>query len=152
MRKALIVLAAVAALAACGGGGEASENATATTSSAASESVDPDEYADEIVAAFREVHPVGAVHYEVPVSDWRAFVSTIEALTPPEDEKVDHERMVAGFQAYADAAESAEETCAARPGPGGPCSVAASTVNDRWTEAMDRTYEIPGLSWDTLLN
>ena len=84
-------------------------------------------------------------------ADWAAFVTTIEALQPPEGEEADHNRMVSAFQAHVDAREKATAVCDESPGPGGPCFTAISAANDQWQATMDRAYELPGLSPNTLL-
>jgi hypothetical protein len=59
--------------------------------------------------------------------------------------------MVAGFDAYVDAREEASDVCAETPGPGGPCLTAVSAASDQWRAALERAYELPGLSWNSLL-
>ncbi|MGY1808553.1 hypothetical protein ACI8AF_14385 [Blastococcus sp. SYSU D00669] len=79
----------------------------------------------------------------------------IEGLTPPEGEEIDHERMVAGFEAYTEAREEVDDACARNPGPAddewSACFTAVSESSDQWTAALDRAYMIPGLSYDTLI-
>lgn len=140
-------------LAGCGGGdGDGEEPAAAAS---ASPSVDPDAYGDTIVEAFRDTYPdPGTSRYagdRGEPSDWAAFVEVIRDLQPPEDLQLEHEQMVAGFDAYVEAEENAEAVCLETPGPGGPCYVAVSDSSDQWTAALDRAYELPGLSWEALL-
>lgn len=145
-----VLMAAPLVLAGCSGGGdEGQAPEPASTSSATATS--SEDYADTVIEAFRETRPTGTEYYDVPASDWKAFVSVIEDLTPPEGAELAHERMVAGFDAYAEQSEQAEETCKATPGPGGPCYVAVSDASDLWTAALDRAYAIPGLSYNSLI-
>ncbi len=143
-------LAAGLLVTACGNG-DAAQQAQSAPSATSQSAVGPDEYADWVVDAFRATHPDGGAHSEVSSPDWAAFVSTIEGLTPPEGEELDHERMVAGFEAYVEAREEADDVCAASPGPGGPCFTAVSAASDQWSAALERAYELPGLSWQSLL-
>jgi hypothetical protein len=150
--RRVLVLVGVAvgmALAGCGSGEAVGGSAAGTSSDA----VDPDQYADEIIEAFRSTYPAGGNDPEdvAQTADWTAFVTTIEGVEPPKGEDLAHDRMVAGFQAYVDAREEADDVCRETPGPTGPCFKAVGAASDQWQAAMERAYEIPGLSWDTLL-
>lgn len=152
MRRATIaLLAATALLAACGSGGDTADTAPAAPSSTA---VDPDEYAQQVVEAFRSTYPAGGDDLEDPAqtADWSAFVATLEDLQPPDGEEADHNRMVAGFQAYVDAREDAAKNCGGKGIDGtAACLPFVRAVDDQWQAALDRAYEIPGLSRATLL-
>jgi hypothetical protein len=150
MRTATIgLLAATVLLAGCGGDPQASEQAPAASSTA----VNPTGYGDAVVRAFRSTYP-DAPPFEGdrgPASDWAAFVAVVDKLDVPADLQLTHERMVAAFQAYVDADENAEKVCDVTPGPGGPCFTAVHDAGDLWTAALDRTYEIPGVTFARLL-
>jgi hypothetical protein len=150
MRTATIaLLAATLLLAGCGGNPQASKQAAATSSTA----VDPQKYGDSVVRAFRSTYP-DAPRFEGdrgPASDWSAFVSVVRDLPVPDDLKVTHEQMLAAFEAYVAADQKAETVCEATPGPGGPCFTAVSDTSDLWAAALDRAYEIPGVTWARLL-
>ncbi|MGY1702747.1 hypothetical protein [Geodermatophilus sp. SYSU D00766] len=151
MRRTVAVLAAAASLvlAACSSSSETTADAAETT--AASTTVDTDQYSDQVIDAFDATYPTEGTDTEAPPSDWAAFVDTIRDLQPPEGEETAHRQMVSAFDAYVDAREEAEDTCDESPGPGGPCFRSVSAAGDAWRTAMDRAYELPGLSWQALL-
>ena len=156
MRRALAVLATVAAavaLSACGGESDdsTSQGGPAPTPSASSSSDKATEYTQEIVQAFRATHPAGGAHYDVPTSDWVAFVSTIEDLSPPGGEEMAHEQMVAAFEAYVAARQDADDACAGGAGTSRACMIAVQESGDLWTTSLDRAYELPGLSYGALI-
>ena len=156
MRRALAVLATVTAavtLSACGGGSDdsSSEGGPASTPIASPSSEKAREYTQEIVRAFRATHPAGGAHYDVPTSDWVAFVSTVEDLSPPDGEETDHEQMVAAFEAYVAARQDADDACAGGAGTSRACMTAVQKSGDLWTTSLDRAYELPGLSYGALI-
>jgi hypothetical protein len=154
MRRTSTVVALMIGVALLGGCGSDAP-AAAEPSTSAPSPVDPDEYADQIIDVFRSTYATeqaaGDDEYEAVTADWSAFVAVIEDLEPPAGEEADHARMVAGFEAYADARKEASSVCAESPGPGGPCFTAVSAANDQWQAALERAYELPDLSWETLL-
>jgi hypothetical protein len=151
IRAVVLLLAAVLTLAGCGGGGPGGDQAASATTDAPK--VDPEDYADQVIEAFRATYPTNP-EYEGDrgdASDWAAFVAVISKLEPPEGQELAHERMATAFEAYVQADVEAEDVCAEHPGPGGPCYVAVREASEKWSAALDRAYQLPGLSWDSLL-
>jgi hypothetical protein len=154
MRRALIVLLAAAGVALSGCGGDGGEETATPESSASTTAVDSAEYADAVIDAFYATYPTTGTDVEAPAADWAAFVSVVTDLTPPEGEELNHERMVTAFEAYVDAREQAEAVCDGvrwDDPEWAACTRAVRTSSDRWTDALERAYELPGLSWQALL-
>jgi hypothetical protein len=154
MRRALAVLLAAAGVALSGCGGDSGEETARPESSASTTAVDPAEYADAVIDAFDATYPTTGTDVDAPAADWAAFASVIGDLTPPEGQELNHERMVTAFEAYVDAREQAEAVCDGVDWDDpewAACTRAVRTSSDRWTGALDRAYELPGLSWQALL-
>jgi hypothetical protein len=154
MRRALTFLLAAAGVALSACGGDSSEETATPEASASTTAVDPAEYADAVIDAFNATYPATGTDADAPAADWAAFATVIADLTPPAGEELDHERMVTAFEAYVDAREQAEEVCDGVDWDDpewSDCTRAVRTSSDRWTDALDRAYQLPGLSWQALL-
>jgi|1185.fasta_scaffold235961_2 hypothetical protein len=115
-------LAAGVLLAACGGE-DASRRAQSDSSARSAPAVDPDEYANQVIYAFRVADFRNRDPQDAPeTSDRSAFVDTIEELTPPEGHEMAHRQMVSAFDAYVAAREEALTAALNPPGPMAPAS------------------------------
>src|SRR3954454_15357651 len=65
----------------------------------ASSSATGDEYVAQVTAAFRDAYAASGGRGEGAPADWTAFVRVVEDLDPPAGREMDHEQMVAGFDA-----------------------------------------------------
>lgn len=147
MKRAALLVPLALLMSACSGGEAGNSAAPASTSAAATtERVTAVEYGEQWIAEYEDTFgSASAVTGGTgSTSDWVAFAQTIDGLVPPEGYEGEHNRAVVAFEYYAETRGEFDDTCSSNA-TSGECYGLASDLSQAWQDALNASYDLPGL-------